>query len=232
MHCSKCGMENPDGSSFCIKCGNNLKTENPILPALPGEKKGTFEQLDIISEEIEKLGFFYKLGFYIWGFSVLLFFSIYSLFIGPIIVYFLNKRRWPRNSLVKASLYSFIIYSIILLIFIPIGIISLIFLDGTDSNQYEVTEAISAKEKTAGRTISVNGSLVPGSDHWEVFNHTLTFKMTDGASTIDVVYRGEKPDIQCTYIQVRATGLFEGDTYKARDLWIYGNSKYYTTIEE
>ena len=232
MHCSKCGTQNPDDSSFCIKCGNNLKTKNPILPTSPSEKRGIFEQLDIISEEIEKLRVFYKLGFYMWGFFVLLFFSIYTLFIGPIIVYFWNKRRWPRNSLVKASLYSFIIYSIILMIFIPIGIISLLALDGTESNLYEVSKAISEKDKIADRTISINGSLVTGSDHWEVFNHTLTFKMTDGASTIDVVYRGEKPDLQCTNIQVRATGQFEGDTFKARNLWILSYPKYYGTIEE
>ena len=88
MNCSKCGTQNPDDSNFCIKCGNNLKTENPILHSSLNEKRGIFEQLDIISEEIERLGFFYKLGFYIWGFFALLFFSIYTLFIGPIIVYF------------------------------------------------------------------------------------------------------------------------------------------------
>ena len=114
----------------------------------------------------------------------------------------------------------------------PIVIISPLFFNGTDSNQYEVSEAISTKEKIAGRTISVNGSLVQGSDHWEAFNHTLTFKMTDGASTIDVVYRGEKPDIQCTNIRIMATGQFEGDTFKARNLWISAYSRYYTTIEE
>ncbi len=232
MHCSKCGTQNPDDSSFCIKCGNNLKTKNPILPTSPSEKRGIFEQLDIISEEIEKLRVFYKLGFYMWGFFVLLFFSIYTLFIGPIIVYFWNKRRWPRNSLVKAFLYSFIVYFILFLIFTPIWIISLIALDGTELNQYDVSEAISAKEKIADRTIIINGSLVTGSDHWEVFNHTLTFKMTDGESTIDVVYRGEKPDLQCTNIQIRATGQFEGDTFKTQNLWILAPSKYYTTIEE
>lgn len=231
MDCSKCGTQNPDDSSFCIKCGNNLKTENQILPTSQSEKRGIFEQLDKISEEIERLGFFYKLGFYVWGFFALLFFSLYTLFIGPIIVYFW-KRRWPRNSFVKSFLYSFILSFILFLIFMPISIISLFALDGTESNQYEVSEAIRAKEKIADRTIGINGSLVTGSDHWEVFNHTLTFKMTDGASTIDVVYRGEKPDIQCTNIQVHATGQFEGDSFKARNLWISAYSKYYTAIEE
>ena len=68
MYCSKCGAQNPDDSSYCIKCGNNLKAENIILSTPHKENKGTFEQFDIISQEIEKLGFIYKLGFYIEGF--------------------------------------------------------------------------------------------------------------------------------------------------------------------
>lgn len=102
MFCRNCGTQNPDDVSFCSKCGNNLKATNPILS---NEKKGIHEQLDLISEEIEKLGTFYKLGFYIQGFLLWLVFSIYTLFIGPIIVYFSRKRGWPKNSLVKAVLY-------------------------------------------------------------------------------------------------------------------------------
>ncbi|HEY9206225.1 MAG TPA: zinc ribbon domain-containing protein, partial [Candidatus Methanoperedens sp.] len=106
MYCSKCGALNPDDLSFCEKCGSNLKGDTATLSTSRDGKKGTLEQFDIISQEVEKLGFFYKLGFYIEGFFVLLFFSIYTFFIGPIIVYFWGKRGWPRNSLVKAVLYS------------------------------------------------------------------------------------------------------------------------------
>ena len=105
MYCSKCGAQNPDNVSFCSKCGNNFKFENTKLTTSIDVKRGTFEKLDIISEEIEKLGGFNKLGFYLYGILFLLYFSVFTLFIGPIIVYFYGKRGWPRNSLVKAVLY-------------------------------------------------------------------------------------------------------------------------------
>jgi len=118
MFCSKCGTQNPEDAIFCSKCGNNLKLENPISISSK-EKRGIHEQLHIISEEIEKLGTFYKLGFYLYGLLFWLYFSIFTLFIGPIIVYFWGKRGWPENSLVKAVLY---VYAYVIgLIFLVAG---------------------------------------------------------------------------------------------------------------
>jgi len=230
MYCSKCGAQNPDDSSSCIKCGNNLKAEN-IISTSPKEKRGTFEQFDIISQEIENLGFFYKLGYYIIGFFVLLFFSIYTLFIGPIIVYFWGKRRWPRNSLVKAFLYSIVIYFILLVVFIPVAFFSYLAIDKTELQTYDVSEAIGAKEKVAGKTIHINGTLVTGTDEWDVPSQTLTFKMTDGLSRIVVVYKGEGPEIKCTDVQVFATGQFEDNIFKAQNMIITSPSKFYTARE-
>ena len=105
MFCQKCGAQNPDDGKFCSKCGYHLNADNSILSVSSIEKRGIHEQLDLISEQIEKLGTFYKLGFYIQGLLLLIVFSIYTLLIGPIIVYFWGKRGWPRNSLVKAVLY-------------------------------------------------------------------------------------------------------------------------------
>ncbi len=232
MYCSRCGALNPDESSSCAKCGSNLKPDNQISSTSPNKKKGLFEQMDIISEEIEKLGFFYKLIFYIEGFFVLLFFSIYTLFIGPIIVYFWGKRGWPRNSLVKAFLYSNLIYAIILILFIPLMLFSFLAFDGTEQAQFEVGEAIRSKEKVAGNIISINGSLVNDTDQWDDPSHTLKFKMTDGLYTIDVVYTGEKPDMRCKDTQIRATGQFEGNVFKAHDMWVLLSSKYYTTSND
>jgi cytochrome c-type biogenesis protein CcmE len=227
MYCSKCGVQNPDDSSYCTKCGNNLKAENIILSTSHKENKGTFEQFDIISEEIEKLGFIYKLRFYIEGFFVLLFFSIYTLFIGPIILYLWRKRSWPRNSLVKAALYSNIIYIIILVMFIPVVFFSLLTIDDTQTHTYAVSEAIGAQEKVAGKTIHINGTLVRETDQWDFPNQTLTFKMTDGLSSIIVVYKGEGDEIQCTDAQVLATGQFEGSIFKAQNMFITSPSKFY-----
>ena len=35
LKCNICGAENPDGKSFCNRCGNNLNAENPKM----GEEK-------------------------------------------------------------------------------------------------------------------------------------------------------------------------------------------------
>ncbi len=55
----------------------------------------------------------------------------------------------------------------------------------------------------AGKVIIVNGSMVAGSDRWDALNRTLTFKLTDGKATIDVVYTGDKPNLlpEATNIQ-------------------------------
>jgi cytochrome c-type biogenesis protein CcmE len=227
MYCNKCGTQNPDYSISCINCGNNLKVESIILSTSHKENRGTFEQFDIISEEIEKLGFIYKLGFYIEGFFVLLFFSLYTLFIGPIIVYFWGKRGWPRNSLVKAFLYSNVIYLIIFVMFIPVVIFSFLAFDETQMHIYDVSEAIGAKEKVSGKTIQINGNLVKGTDQWEVPNQMLTFKMTDGLSSIVVVYKGEGGEIQSTNAQVLATGKFEGSIFKAQNMFITSSPQFY-----
>lgn len=121
MFCQKCGTQNSDGVNFCNKCGNNLNADNSSL-SVSSTKKGVHEQLHLISEEIENLGGFYKLGFYIQGFLLLLFFSIYTLLIGPIIVYFSGKRGWPKNSLIKAVLYynAYVIVIVVIIMFLII----------------------------------------------------------------------------------------------------------------
>ncbi|VVB87647.1 Cytochrome c-type biogenesis protein CcmE [uncultured archaeon] len=99
---------------------------------------------------------------------------------------------------------------------------------GVASNQYEVSEAVAAKEKLAGKIILVNGSLITGTDKWDPLSRTLTFKMTDGTTTIDVNYTGEKPDIPPGYtnIQVVATGQFDNNEFKAYKMLTKCPSKY------
>jgi len=117
MYCAKCGTENKDDAVFCSKCGFSIKEQTGIASNL--NKKGVQEQLDRISEEIEKLEGIYKLGFYMQGFFLWFLFSVYTLFIGPIIVYFSGKRGWPKNSLIKAVLY-YNVY-VLLIILIAVG---------------------------------------------------------------------------------------------------------------
>lgn len=144
-----------------------------------------------------------------------------------------GKRGWPRNSLVKAFLYSNAIYVLIFVVFIPIALFSFLAFDSTEFNQYDVSEAIGAKEKVAGKTININGSLVTGTDRWDVQNHTLTFKMTDGVSSMVVVFKGERPEIQGTNnVQIYATGQFEDSIFKAKNMMITVPTRFYTSTDK
>jgi cytochrome c-type biogenesis protein CcmE len=117
---------------------------------------------------------------------------------------------------------------LILGVAIVIVILGYLAFNGVASNQYEVSEAVAAKEKLAGKMINVNGSMVTGTDKWDALNRTLTFKMTDGKETIDVISVGSKPDIPPGYtnIQVVATGQFDGSVFKAYKMLTKCPSKY------
>lgn len=105
---------------------------------------------------------------------------------------------------------------------------------GVTSSTYEVSQAVVAKDNLTGKIILVNGSLVIGTDKWDALNRTLTFKMTDGIATIDVIFTGEKPDIQEGYtnIQVVATGQFDGNVFKAYKMLTKCPSKYEASPED
>ncbi len=109
----------------------------------------------------------------------------------------------------------------------------LMLTSGVNSSQYEVNEAVAAKEKLADKIIVVNGSMIIGTDKWDALNRTLTFKMTDNKATIDVVYTGEKPDYPSDYttIQVVATGRFNNNVFEAYKMLTKCPTKYESTAE-
>ena len=117
---------------------------------------------------------------------------------------------------------------------IIIVLLAYIGLSGVTSNQYEVSDVVSAQDELAGKVINVNGSLVVGTDKWDGINRTLNFKMTDGKQTIDVIYTGDKPDIPPDYeeIQVVATGKFNNDVFEAFKLLTKCPSKYEGNVED
>jgi cytochrome c-type biogenesis protein CcmE len=96
------------------------------------------------------------------------------------------------------------------------------------SNQYEVSDAVAAREKLMGKVILVNGTLVTGTDHWDALNRTLTFKMTDGIATMDVVYKGDKPNLspQAANIQTVVTGQFNSTVFESFRMLTKCPSKY------
>ena len=99
---------------------------------------------------------------------------------------------------------------------------------GLESNQYEVGEAVAAQDTLTGKIIVVNGSMVPGTDHWDPLNRTLTFKLTDGKATIDVVYTGDKPNLspEAVNIQAVVTGQFNNNVFSAFRMLTKCPSKY------
>ncbi len=89
--------------------------------------------------------------------------------------------------------------------------------NGLESNQYEVKEAVAAKQNLTDKIIVVNGTLVKGSDKWDSGSRIWTFKMTDGIATMDVFYQGDKPDVppQAEDVQVIVTGQFNNSVFVA-----------------
>ncbi len=118
-----------------------------------------------------------------------------------------------------------------LLLGVSIIVVLLVYLaltTGIISNQYEVSEAVAARDNLTGKVIIVNGSMVPGTDNWDPLNRTLTFKLTDGMATIDVVYIGDKPNLspEAVNIQAVVTGQFNNDVFSAFRMLTKCPSKY------
>ena len=103
---------------------------------------------------------------------------------------------------------------------------------GVPSSNYEVSQAIADKANLTDKVILINGSMVQGTDKWDSFNRTLTFKLTDGISTIDVVFSGDKPNLPPqedneSNVQAVVTGKFDdNDVFKAYQMLTKCPSKY------
>ena len=102
---------------------------------------------------------------------------------------------------------------------------------GVPSSSYEVSQAIADKANLTDKVILINGTMVQGTDKWDSFNRTLTFKLTDGISTIDVVFTGDKPNLppeaEENTVQAVVTGKFDdNDVFKAYQMLTKCPSKY------
>jgi len=104
---------------------------------------------------------------------------------------------------------------------------------GIVTNQYEVSEAVAARDTLAGKIIIVNGSMVPGTDQWDPLNRTLAFKLADGKATIDVVYTGDKPNLppEAVNIQAVVTGQFNNNEFSAFRMLTKCPSKYEAEVK-
>src|SRR3990172_6372319 len=110
----------------------------------------------------------------------------------------------------------------------------LAFLTGVTSSQYEVSEAVAAKDTLNDKIIIVNGSMVIGTEKWDSLNRTFTFKLTDGKETIDVKFTGEKPNIPPEYTSIQAivTGKFNNNRFEAYKMLTKCPSKYEASSED
>lgn len=103
---------------------------------------------------------------------------------------------------------------------------------GVPSSNYEVSQAIADKANLTDKVIIINGTMVQGTDKWDSFNRSLTFKLTDGISTIDVVFTGDKPNLPPqedneSNVQAVVTGKFdENDVFRAYQMLTKCPSKY------
>ncbi|MDD5616064.1 MAG: cytochrome c maturation protein CcmE [Candidatus Methanoperedens sp.] len=115
---------------------------------------------------------------------------------------------------------------------IVIVLLAYLVLIGVPSSNYEVSQAIADKTNLTDKVILINGTMVQGTDKWDGFNRTLTFKLTDGISTIDVVFTGDKPNLPPqedneSNVQAVVTGKFDdNDVFRAYQMLTKCPSKY------
>ena len=103
---------------------------------------------------------------------------------------------------------------------------------GVPSSNYEVSQAIADKANLTDKVILINGTMVQGTDKWDSFNRTLTFKLTDRITTIDVIFTGDKPNLPPSEdnesnVQAVVTGKFDdNDVFRAYQMLTKCPSKY------
>lgn len=114
---------------------------------------------------------------------------------------------------------------------IVIVLLAYLVIIGVPSNTYEVSQALAEKANLTDKVIVINGTMVTGTDKWDSFNRTLTFKLTDGIATIDVVFTGDKPNLppeaEENTVQAVVTGQFDNkDVFRAYQMLTKCPSKY------
>ncbi len=110
----------------------------------------------------------------------------------------------------------------------------LVLFSGIASSEYNVSDAVAARDdptdNLTGKIVRINGSMVPDSINWDAYNRTLTFKLTDSKSTIDVIFQGNKPnlpeDSNETDIQAVVTGKFDKEVFQSFEMITKCPSKY------
>ncbi|HIH43908.1 MAG TPA: cytochrome c maturation protein CcmE [Candidatus Methanoperedenaceae archaeon] len=88
-----------------------------------------------------------------------------------------------------------------------------------------VSEVLS---KRPDSMVNINGTVVPGTVVYEPLK--LTFRMTDGNETIDVLYKSSKPDNFNEGMIVVVSGRYNGTVFDASAIYVKCPSKYESGI--
>ncbi len=115
---------------------------------------------------------------------------------------------------------------------IVIALLAYLVIIGVPSSNYEVSQAITDKANLTDKVIIINGTIVQGTDNWDRINRTLTFRLTDGIATIDVIFTGEIPNLPPqgedeNNVQAVLTGKFDDNgVFRAYQMLTKCPSKY------
>lgn len=92
-------------------------------------------------------------------------------------------------------------------------------MQGTSAFYMTVDELHSSTAIEEGKQIRVGGDVVPGTIVNEGIGQELRFEITDGISTVPIVYNGAAPDIFSDHAEVIATGTMDANgTFHATEL--------------
>lgn len=92
-------------------------------------------------------------------------------------------------------------------------------MQGTSAFYMTVDELNSSTAIEAGKQIRVGGDVVAGTIVRGGIGEEIRFEITDGVSTVPIVYNGPAPDIFSDHAEVIATGTMDADgTFQATEL--------------
>jgi cytochrome c-type biogenesis protein CcmE len=92
-------------------------------------------------------------------------------------------------------------------------------MQGTSAYYMTVDELHTSAQATEGKQIRVGGDVVDGTIQRGGFGEEIRFEITNGDSTVPVVYAGTVPDIFSDHAEVIATGTMRADgTFEATEL--------------
>jgi len=92
---------------------------------------------------------------------------------------------------------------------LALGYLIYLLLGSTIPYYSTVSELIESGESVYGKEVNVKGDVVSGSIESNTEDHVLTFSITDGKESIDVIYEGVRPNNFGEQIQVGLEGKLD-----------------------